>query len=77
MGQNPWSGRVRRSLREIGRSLRMDKNAVWRAMRDLDEAGVIERVPPDDLYFDYDSTTTVLLSDELRTAVSRRLGDVS
>jgi hypothetical protein len=77
MGQNPWSGRVRRSLRDIGKSLRMDKNAVWRAMRDLDEAGVIERVPPDDLYFDYDSTTTVLLSDELRSAVSRRLGDVS
>jgi hypothetical protein len=76
-GQNPWSGRVRRSLREIGRSLRMDKNRVWRAMQDLDEAGVIKRIPPDDLYFGYDSTTTVQLNDELRTAVPRMLSDVT
>jgi hypothetical protein len=76
-GQNPWSGRVRRSLRDIGRNLRLDKNAVWRAMQDLDEAGAIKHVPSDDLYFGYDSTTTVQLTDQLRSAIPRGLGDLT
>jgi hypothetical protein len=76
-GQNPWSGRVRRSLREIAKNIRLNKNAVWRAMKDLDEAGAIKRVPSDDLYFGYDPTTTVQLTDQLRSAVPRGLGDVT
>jgi hypothetical protein len=75
--QTPRTGRVRRPLREIGRSLSMGKDAVWRALQDLQEAGVVSRIPPGDLYFGYDPMTTIELCEELRCLIPRELGDVT
>lgn len=74
--QTPSTGRVRRALRHIGNDLHMSKDAVWRALQDWQETGYVRRVPPKDLYFDYDPVTTVELSDDLRRHIPKRLGDI-
>jgi hypothetical protein len=75
--QTPRTGRVRRPLREIGGSLSMGKDVVWRALQDLQHAGVIRRIPSDDLYFGYDPITTIELCEEFRCLIPRQLGHVT